>query len=313
MAGKLKFKETQMDSKYEDLIRLLDPIHVKMNEPMSKHTSFQIGGDADLFITPTSIASLSQVVAFCRSRNVDYYVMGNGSNLLVSDKGFRGVVIQIYKQMKHIEICGEQIRVQSGLLLSTLSKRAYNAGLTGLEFASGIPGTVGGAIYMNAGAYGGEMNHVVVEATVVNHEGVVSVLKREELELGYRHSRFHTTGEIVVEVLLQLQKGDKAVIKSKMEELDIQRKTKQPLEYPSAGSTFKRPVGYYAGQLIMEAGLSGHRIGDAMVSEKHCGFVINVGTATCEDVLNLIEFVKLNIHEKFGVDIEPEVRIIGEF
>lgn len=302
-----------MDSRYEDLIRLIDPIHVRINEPMSKHTSFQIGGNADIFITPTSIDSLSQVITFCRNRNIDYYVMGNGSNLLVSDKGYRGVIIQIYKQMKHIEICGEQMRVQSGLLLSTLSKRAHQAGLTGLEFASGIPGTVGGAIYMNAGAYGGEMNHVVIEATVVNQEGVIAVLKRDELELGYRHSRLHETGEVVVDVLLQLQKGDKALIQSKMEELDTQRKTKQPLEYPSAGSTFKRPVGYYAGQLIMEAGLSGYRIGDAMVSEKHCGFVINVGRATCEDVLSLIELVKSKIDEKFGVTIEPEVRIIGEF
>lgn len=242
-----------------------------------------------------------------------YYILGNGSNLLVGDKGYRGVIIQIYKEMNAIEINDNIIKVQAGALLSRIGNRALEAGLTGFEFASGIPGTIGGAVVMNAGAYGGEMKDILFDATVLTPEGTVMTLKNEELELGYRTSIIAKKGYIVLGATIALKAGDKEAIKARMDELRVQRTTKQPLEYPSAGSTFKRPEGYFAGKLIQDSGLRGFQVGGAQVSEKHCGFVINKDNATAADVLELMRQVSEIVQEKFGVTLEPEVKKLGEF
>ena len=249
----------------------------------------------------------------CRKEGIPWDVLGNGSNLLVSDQGYRGVVIQIYKNMNQITVEGTRIYAQAGALLSAVSKKAMEAGLTGMEFASGIPGTLGGAAVMNAGAYGGEMKDILVSVTVLTDEGEQKVLKAEELSLGYRTSIIKERGYIVLDVVLQLQAGDQDAIRNRMEELKVQRVTKQPLEYPSAGSTFKRPEGYFAGKLVQDAGLRGYRVGGAQVSEKHCGFVINTGDATASDVVRLIRNVQDIVWNKFEVRMEPEVKFLGDF
>lgn len=302
-----------MESIYKALSAFMPPGTIERHVPMSGRTSFRIGGPADLLIEPADKEMLRKAVLLCKAHEVPFYIMGNGSNLLVSDKGFRGVVIQLFKQMQEATVEGDRIRTGAGLLLSSLSKLALRSGLEGLAFASGIPGTVGGAIYMNAGAYGGEIKDVLVEATIVDHEGRIKTLSAGDLELGYRTSALQGTGDAIVEAVFQLRPGDREAIREAMRDFDNRRRSKQPLEYPSAGSTFKRPEGYYAGKLIMDAGLSGFRIGDAMVSEKHCGFVVNDGQASCQEVLALIEHVKATVKARFGVEMEPEVRIIGEF
>lgn len=280
---------------------------------MKKHTTFRVGGNADYFIVPKTIEEVKNVVALCKETDMPYYILGNGSNLLVSDKGYRGVIIQIYKEMNEICIEGDQIKVQAGALLSKIGSAALEAGLTGFEFASGIPGTIGGAVVMNAGAYGGEMKDVLEEVTALTPEGEVIVLRKEELELGYRTSIIAKKDYIVLEAKLKLEKGEKDAIKGRMDELKLQRTTKQPLEYPSAGSTFKRPEGYFAGKLIQDAGLRGFQVGGAQVSEKHCGFVINKDHATAADVWELMCQVRAIVKEKFGVELEPEVKRLGEF
>ena len=239
--------------------------------------------------------------------------MGNGSNLLVGDKGYRGVIIQIYKEMNAIEVNGEEIKVQAGALLSRIGATALEAELAGFEFASGIPGTMGGAVVMNAGAYGGEMKDIIKTVTVLTPDGEELVLGNEELELGYRTSIIAKKGYIVLEAVVSLEKGSREAIKARMDELKVQRTTKQPLEYPSAGSTFKRPEGHFAGKLIQDAGLRGFQVGGAQVSEKHCGFVINKDNATAADILELMRQVSAIVKEKFGVDLEPEVKRLGEF
>lgn len=285
---------------------------VRINEPMSKHTSFKIGGPADIFVAPANRDELIHTLSVCKNNHVPYYTIGNGSNVLVKDKGFRGVIIQIYKKFNHIKIDGETVYVEAGILLSKLSKLIAAEGLQGFEFASGIPGTLGGAIYMNAGAYGGEISQVLVSADVIDHTGNIITMSNDELKLGYRTSILQDNNYTVISAVLSLQKGDKEEIKALMKDLDTRRKTKQPLELPSAGSTFKRPEGYYAGKLIMDSDLRGYVIGDAMVSEKHCGFVVNKGNATASDVLNLINHIQKTVKEKYGVDLEREVRVIGE-
>ena len=280
---------------------------------MKKHTTFRVGGNADYFIVPKTIEEVKNVVALCKETDMPYYILGNGSNLLVSDKGYRGVIIQIYKEMNEICIEGDQIKVQAGALLSKIGSAALEAGLTGFEFASGIPGTIGGAVVMNAGAYGGEMKDVLEEVTALTPEGEAIVLRKEELELGYRTSIIAQKDYIVLEAKLKLEKGEKDAIKGRMDELKLQRTTKQPLEYPSAGSTFKRPEGYFAGKLIQDAGLRGFQVGGAQVSEKHCGFVINKDHATAADVWELMCQVRAIVIEKFGVELEPEVKRLGEF
>lgn len=296
----------------EQFDKILQKGEIKYDEPMRKHTSFRIGGPADFFIRPGDIEELKQVIQCCKKESVPYYIIGNGSNLLVKDKGFRGCIIQIYDNFKEVHIDGTKVTAQSGVLLSRLSNVILAESLTGFEFAHGIPGTLGGAVFMNAGAYGGEMKDVIQYATVMDLEGNIFQLANEELELGYRTSIAQKKGYIVLEVVMQLQKGEYDAIKKRVNELTHQRTTKQPLNMPSAGSTFKRPPGYFAGKLIMDAGLRGYRIGGAQVSEKHCGFVVNTGDATAKDVLDLIAYVQKKVKEQFEVQMETEVLIIGE-
>jgi len=283
------------------------------NEPMGRHTSFKIGGPADLFFVPKTTKQIEDMIRLCIELDIPYYIMGNGSNLLVSDLGYRGVIIQICKNMSGYRIEGKRVYAQGGILLSSLSKHICRAGLKGFEFASGIPGTLGGAVYMNAGAYGGEIKDVIIEAETLTRKGELRTLTKEGLELGYRHSSLQTHEDIVLSATLVLEQGDKNEIKAIIQDLGQRRKEKQPIELPSAGSTFKRPEGYYAGKLIMDAGLSGYRIGDARVSIKHCGFVVNEGQATCKDVLDLIDYIQKVVQSKFNVELETEVRIIGDF
>lgn len=296
----------------EKFNKILQKGEIKYNEPMKKHTSFRIGGPADFFIRPADIEELKQVIQCCKKESVPYYIIGNGSNLLVKDKGFRGCIIQIYDNFKGVHIDGTKVTAQSGVLLSRLSNMILAESLTGFEFAHGIPGTLGGAVFMNAGAYGGEMKDVVQYATVMDVDGNVLQLTNEELELGYRTSIAQQKGYIVLEVVMELQKGEYNAIKARISELTQQRTTKQPLNMPSAGSTFKRPPGHFAGKLIMDAGLRGFRVGGAQVSEKHCGFVVNTENATAKDVLDLIAEVQKKVKEQFGIQMEPEIRIIGE-
>lgn len=287
--------------------------NVVSDEPMRKHTTFRIGGNADIFVRPESKEQIAEILRLCRSQEVPYFILGNGSNLLVGDKGFRGVVINIMDNMNDIKVDGGIIKAQAGAMLIKVSRVARDNSLTGLEFASGIPGTIGGAIYMNAGAYGGEMKDVVIQVTAMDAYGEIYTFGADELEFSYRHSVIQQRALIVLDVTMKLEAGDQKSIDDRMSELAVARRTKQPLEYPSAGSTFKRPEGYFAGKLIMDAGLRGYRVGDAQVSEKHCGFVVNRGNATADDVMKLIDDVKAKVSEEYDVVLEPEVRMIGEF
>ncbi len=287
--------------------------HIYREEPMKNHTTFRIGGNAEVFAAPDSADGIERVLQICREENIPCTVIGNGSNLLVGDRGVRGVVLQIYRNYASIRIEGTDLYVQAGALLGQTAAAAAREGLTGLEFASGIPGTIGGAAAMNAGAYGGEMKDVLVWVKAIDRDGYVRQYAAAELELGYRTSRIQKEALVVLEVKLTLQQGDPVKIRERMEELKEQRVAKQPLEYPSAGSTFKRPEGYFAGKLIMDAGLRGFSVGDAQVSEKHCGFVINRGNATAADVMALVSQVQTIVEEKFGVQLELEVRRIGTF
>ncbi|MBO5461489.1 MAG: UDP-N-acetylmuramate dehydrogenase [Ruminococcus sp.] len=297
----------------EQLCQILGNENVKENEPMKKHTTFRVGGPADYFLTPESEEQVQKTISFLKENNVPYYIIGNGSNLLVGDQGYRGAVVQIYQKMNQIRVEDGCVYAQAGALLSKIAAEALANELTGFEFASGIPGTLGGALMMNAGAYGGEMKQVVVEATVLTPAGEIAVISVDEMELGYRSSVFSKNGDIVLSAVLKLAKGNKEAIRARMDELKEQRVTKQPLEYPSAGSTFKRPEGYFAGKLIQDAGLRGFQVGGAQVSEKHCGFVINRDNATAADIVSLMEQVSEKVEAQFGVRLEPEVKRLGEF
>ena len=283
------------------------------DEPMSRHTTFRTGGPADIYIEPSGVEELKQVLDICREENVAYTIIGNGSNLLVGDGGYRGVLISFGKPFAQVTIEGAQVRTGAGALLSAVAKQVLNASLTGFEFAAGIPGTIGGAVVMNAGAYGGELCQVLREATVLTPEGEVKTLPAEELELGYRTSCVQKNGYIVLGTVLQLQPGNADDIRAVMDDLASKRREKQPLEYPSAGSTFKRPEGYFAGRLIQDAGLRGFRVGGAQVSEKHCGFVINRDHATSADILSLCRQVQEKVKAQSGVKLELEVKLLGEF
>lgn len=298
---------------YEDLCQLLSEDRVFTDEPMSRHTTFRIGGPADYFTVPANAREIKALIRLCKKAEVPYYILGNGSNLLVGDKGYRGVIIQIYKNMNQVYTEGNRIYAQSGALLSKIAAEALNQSLEGFAFASGIPGTLGGAVMMNAGAYGKEMKHVLESAAVLTDEGQFLAIPVEELELGYRTSIISRKGYVVLEAVIRLEKGDAEAIRADMEILRQKRVTKQPLEYPSAGSTFKRPAGYYAGKLIEDAGLRGFTLGNAQVSEKHCGFVINRGEATAEEIVRLMEQVADRVEAMSGVRLEPEVKMIGEF
>ena len=292
---------------------LLGEDRVFTEEAMSQHTTFKIGGPADYFLMPDKGEDVGRVIKICKEKEIPYFILGNGSNLLVGDGGYRGAVIQIYRNMSSVTVEGNEITAQAGALLSAVAAAAKNASLTGFEFAGGIPGTIGGAVVMNAGAYGGEMKDVLTEVTVMNAEGDIFTLPTEELELGYRTSIIKTAGYIVLEAKIRLKEGDPEVIRETMKDLTIRRTTKQPLEYPSAGSTFKRPEGYFAGKLIMDSGLAGYQVGGAQVSEKHCGFVINAGGATARDVRTLMDNVRDIVYKKYGVTLEPEVKFLGDF
>lgn len=298
---------------HEELCGILGEENILKNEPMKNHTTFRVGGPADWFVMPEEEEQVREIVNVLRGEKIPYYVMGNGSNLLVGDKGYRGVIIQVYKKMNRIRTTDNVIYAQAGALLSKIAAEALAQGLTGLEFASGIPGTLGGAVMMNAGAYGGEMKQVLKSALALTAEGDFKVLPAEQMELGYRTSVFSKNGDIVLSAKMELQPGNPDEIRAYMDELKEQRVTKQPLEFPSAGSTFKRPEGYFAGKLIQDAGLRGFQVGGAQVSEKHCGFVINKGNATAADIMSLIEQVSDKVEEMAGVRLEPEVKRIGEF
>lgn len=286
---------------------------VLTEEPMARHTTFRIGGPADYFIELGSQEEIRQALLLCQEEEIPWFVLGRGSNLLVGDKGFRGAILSIYRHFQSIETEKETVRADAGALLTTLTGRLLEESLTGMEFASGIPGTVGGAVMMNAGAYGGEMKDIVKEVTVLTGEGKILTLSCEEMNFGYRTSVVKEKGYIVLSVVLTLKKGRQEEIRQRMQELKAKRVEKQPLEYPSAGSTFKRPEGHFAGKLIMDAGLAGASVGGAAVSEKHCGFVINEKNATAADVRELMRRVQETVGEKFGVWLEPEVCFLGEF
>lgn len=298
----------------EEYIRsLAAPEHILFKEPMAKHTTFRVGGPANIMVLIENEEQLQKIAAYLYRLGEPYFVIGNGSNLLVGDKGYEGVVLKMTEGMNRITVEGETIHVQAGALLSRTAAEAAKHGLSGLEFAAGIPGSIGGAIVMNAGAYDGEMSNVVECVTVLNEQGESMVLDCDTMDFGYRTSIIKNRKYIVTEAVLKLAKGDRTQIHAKMEELNAKRREKQPLEYASAGSTFKRPEGYYAGKLIMDAGLRGFRIGGAQVSEKHCGFIINVGNATAADINELIAEVQEKVKAQFHVELEPEIVQLGEF
>lgn len=298
--------------KVEVLIRDIIPEeNIFINEPMKNHTTFRIGGPADILVKPSDIEQIKNVCMACRTENEPYMIIGNGSNVLVSDDGIRGVVILLLDNYDRIRVENDIITAQAGARLSKIGAAALRGSLTGFEFACGIPGTLGGACIMNAGAYGGEMKDILLGVTAMDKDGNIREYEPHEMRLGYRTSRFAREGLIVLEAKMQLQKGNQSEIEAYMKDLAARRREKQPLEYPSAGSTFKRPEGYFAGKLIMDAGLRGYSVGDACVSEKHCGFVVNKGAATAEDVCTLMKNVSEKVKAEFGVELEPEVRIIG--
>ncbi len=302
----------------EKLGEIVGEENVLIEEPMMLHTTFRIGGPADYYVTPDSPEQISLTILFCKQNNLPYYIIGNGSNLLVGDYGYRGVIIQVadhFNKVTFEKLEGGKYRVTSGagILLSKLAATIARQGLTGFEYASGIPGTLGGAVAMNAGAYGGEIKDNIISATVISEDGVIRILTKEELELGYRTSIIQRKDYVVLEAVFEFFEGDPEQIKAKTEDLSTRRREKQPLEYASAGSTFKRPEGYFAGKLIMDSGLRGFKVGNVMVSDKHCGFVINTGGGTATEVVTLIDEVQRRVFEQFGVNLEPEVRLIGQF
>ncbi len=295
----------------EAIQRFVPYENIRLQEPMADHTTFRIGGPADCFVQLENEQQLKKLQKYLGLAGVPFFVMGNGSNLLVSDAGYRGVLLQIGSGMSDISVEGCRVVAKAGASLAQVARKALEYGLTGLEFASGIPGTVGGGVVMNAGAYGGEMCQVVTQVNVVNQDGETMELDNETMEFGYRTSVIRHSTFTITEVVFSLEPGDREAIKAKMEELAGRRREKQPLEYPSAGSTFKRPEGNFAGKLIMEAGFRGFQIGGARVSDKHCGFIINTGNATARDVLDVIARIQAGVKDKFHVDLETEIVFIG--
>lgn len=284
---------------------------VKINALMKEHINFEVGGPADILLIPSKVEQIIESIKICKENNIPYFVMGNGSNLLVKDGGIRGVVIKL-TGLTNLEVNEEEIKADCGVMLKELSDKALENSLTGLEFACGIPGSVGGAVFMNAGAYNGEIKNVIKEAEVITSSGEIITLSKDELELGYRTSKVMKDNSIVINATFKLEKGNKEEIKETIDDLTQKREEKQPLEYPSAGSTFKRPEGYFAGKLIQDSGLKGYSIGGAAVSSKHSGFVINKGNATAKDILDLIAYIQEKVKKQFGVELHTEVRIIGE-
>ncbi|MEQ8196873.1 MAG: UDP-N-acetylmuramate dehydrogenase [Clostridiaceae bacterium] len=302
-------------NKYRNLLSSLEQIlnkdDIEIDAPMSEHIYFKVGGPVDFLVSPREKQQVVEVIKLCTEQKVPYYIIGNGSNLLVKDGGIRGVVIKL-SNLKKMEIEDNNIYAYCGALLSDLSKLAAENSLEGLEFACGIPGSVGGAVFMNAGAYDGEMSYVIKWAEVIDKDFNIIKLTKDQLKLGYRSSLIMEKGYVVLSSCFELRRGDKEKINARMKELTERREDKQPLEYPSAGSTFKRPEGYFAGKLIQDSGLKGFSIGGASVSEKHSGFIINKGGATAKDIIDVISHVQKTVKEKFGVDLHTEVRILGE-
>ena len=301
-----------MENNYRKLFENKNFGTILFNEPMKNHTSFKIGGPADIMIIPENEGDIINAIKFLRENNIKYFIMGNGTNLLIKDTGIRGAVIKIADKYNKISINGDRVNCEAGALLSDIGKYTLENSLTGFEFASGIPGTVGGAITMNAGAYGGEMKDIALKVRALDEKNNIIEISNEEMHFRYRGSKVVDDNLIVLSTEFQLEKGDKEIIREKMEDLAYRRKSKQPLEYPSGGSTFKRPTGYFAGKLIEDAGLRGLRYGDAQVSEKHCGFVINAGEATFEEVSTLIKTVQKIVKDEFDVSLETEIKIIGD-
>ncbi|HAT4301811.1 TPA: UDP-N-acetylmuramate dehydrogenase [Clostridium perfringens] len=301
-------------NQYMEFYKLLGEFYneedITVDSPMSEHIYFRVGGPADILVTPVNEEQVVNTLKLCREYNVPYFILGNGSNILVKDGGISGVVIK-FNKLNKITTEGNCVTAQSGALLKDVSKAALENNLRGFEFACGIPGSIGGAVFMNAGAYDGEMVHVIKSARVIDENCNIKNLTKEELELGYRSSIVMKKGYVVIEATVELESGEYASIKDKIDDLTNRRESKQPLEYPSAGSTFKRPEGYFAGKLIQDSGLKGFSIGGAAVSEKHSGFVINKGGATAKDVLDVIAHVQKTVKENFDVELHTEVRIIG--
>ena len=297
---------------YEYISQYVDPQDILKNEPMSRHTTFCVGGEAEAFLRIRNKEQLEKLIPYFKLAELPYFVIGNGSNLLVGDKGYHGIILYLGDGMDQIQVDGNRLTVQAGCLMSRIAREAYEHALTGFEFASGIPGSIGGGVVMNAGAYDGELKQVVTRVWVLNEEGEILVLDNQDMEFGYRTSVIKKRPFIVVQVE-ELQPGNKEEIAAKMAELNRRRRDKQPLQYPSAGSTFKRPQGYFAGKLIMDAGLRGYSIGGACVSEKHCGFIINKNHASAADVAEVICEVQERVKEKFGVTLETEVILLGDF
>ena len=302
-------------NKYNKFVGLFNEFYdindIKIDEKLSEYVNFKVGGPADILLIPNSKEQVIKSIKICKENNIPFYLIGNGSNILVRDGGFRGVVLSL-KNVKNIYVDGEKIEAECGVMLKEVSDKAIENSLTGFEFACGIPGTIGGAVFMNAGAYDREISKVIESAEVIDENCNIIRLSREELDFGYRSSLVMKKGYTVLSAVFKLEKGQVKTIKELIEDLTNKRESKQPLEYPSAGSTFKRPTGYFAGKLIQDAGLKGYSIGGAAVSEKHSGFVINKGNATAKDITDLIKHIQDEVKKQFGVDLHPEVRIIGE-
>ena len=297
---------------YEKIISLSKELgcRYETDAPMKNYVTMRVGGAADLLVKPNSAESLCKLVKLANEENIPYYILGNGSNVIVNDEGVRGLIILVSSEYSNIEVSGDTLKCDAGTTLSKLCQVALENSLTGLEFAWGIPGTVGGAVYMNAGAYGGEISQVITSCTYLDEDMNIVTVKAEDMNLSYRHSMFTDTKNVILSAEFKLKKGEKSEIKAQMDEKMTARKTKQPLEYPSSGSTFKRPVGGYASKLIEDCGLKGTTVGGAQVSKKHSGFVINIGNATCEDILALIKVIKNTVFEETGIQLEEEVKII---
>lgn len=301
-----------MDKSYDFLYSLLDKESIKLNEPMKNHTTVRVGGNCDAFVTPSSISQIVNVIKELKNRKIKYYVIGNGSNLLVSDENINAVIINLGIKFSKIDFDGNKVTALSGCAVPKLALEAKKKGLSGLEFACGVPGTVGGAVFMNAGCYGSDFSQIVEEVTYLDKEDNIKTIKNKDIHFGYRESIFKDNKDFVIlSATFKLEKADISKIEEKMKENSLARRTKQPLEYPNFGSTFKRPEGYFVGKLIQDAGLRGYKIGGAQVSEKHTGFIVNVDNASCRDIIELIRYIQKVVYEKFEVKLEPEVEFIG--
>lgn len=299
-------------NKYDKLEEIVGKDKIKYNEKMSKYTTMKVGGPCDCIVFPDEISKIKEVIDFCKNENITFFVIGNGSNLLVKDEGIHGVVIKLGHRFSKIEIDGEYILAYAGATMPALSQLAKKNSLKGLEFACGIPGTIGGGVKMNAGAYGSQISDILYEVTYMDEKEEIKTIKNKECSFGYRKSIFTINPNyVILSAKFKLEKGNIDEIENKMRENSLARKTKQPLEYPNFGSVFKRPEGYFVGKLVDDAGLRGYKIGGAQVSTKHTGFIVNVDNATCKDVLDLIGYVQTTVYNKFNVKLTPEVIIIG--